>query len=61
MFPYDDIVDPAGEARRAAAVAWGRVLYFDEVTETTQEDLEKFIRAFEGLDHHVRVSTPLHG
>lgn len=61
MTPYDDIVDPDGLARRAAAVAWGRVFYFDELNETVQEDLEKFIRTFEGLDHHARVSTPFSG
>lgn len=61
MIPYDDIVDPTGVAHRAAAVAWGRVLYFDELNETAREDLEKFIRTFEGLDHHVRGSTPFNG
>jgi hypothetical protein len=61
MTPYDDIVDPAGAAYRAAAVAWGRVLYFDELDEATQEDLERFVRTFEGLDHHVGASTPFNG
>jgi hypothetical protein len=59
--PYQDIVDTDGAAHRAAAVAWGRVLYLDELDEATGEQLEEFIRTFEGVDHHVRVGTPLHG
>lgn len=61
LMPYQDIVDPDGVAHRAAAVAWGRVLYFDEINDSTRDQLETFIRTFEGIDHHVRVSTPLHG
>jgi hypothetical protein len=53
LMPYQDIVDPDGVARPAAAVAWGRVLYFDDLSDGTIEQLEKFIRTFEGVDHHV--------
>ena len=61
MAPYDDIVDQNGVARRAAAVAWGRVLYFDELNEATRDDLETFIHTFEGVDHHVGASNPFTG
>ena len=61
LTPYDDIVDQSGVAHRAAAVAWGRVWFFDELTESTRADLETFIRTFEGVDHHVRASNPLSG
>jgi hypothetical protein len=61
LMPYQDIVDTDGVARRAAAVAWGRVLYFDELDEAVNQQLDTFIRTFEGVDHHVRVSTPFHG
>ena len=53
LMPYQDIVDPDGVAFRAAAVAWGRVLYFDDLSDESGEQLDKFIRTFEGLDHHV--------
>jgi hypothetical protein len=53
LMPYQDIVDPDGIAFRAAAVAWGRVLYFDDLSDDSGEQLDKFIRTFEGLDHHV--------
>lgn len=53
LMPYQDIVDPDGVAFRAAAVAWGRVLYFDDLSDATMEQLLKFIRSFEGVDHHV--------
>ena len=53
LMPYQDIVDPDGVAYRAAAVAWGRVLYFDDLSDASGEQLEEFIRTFEGVDHHV--------
>jgi hypothetical protein len=53
LMPYQDIVDPDGIAFRAAAVAWGRVLYFDDLSDASGEQLDKFIRTFEGVDHHV--------
>jgi len=52
LMPYQDIVDPDGVARRAAAIAWGRVFYFDDLDEGTSAQLEEFIRTFEGIDHH---------
>jgi len=58
LFPYDDIVDGSGVAHRGAAVAWGRVLYFDTLDEETRPELGKFIKTYEGIDHHVRVATP---
>lgn len=59
MFPYQEIVDPDGVAHAGAAVAWGRVFYFDDFSDAgTEDDLRDFIDAFEGLDHHVRVATP---
>jgi hypothetical protein len=61
LTPYGDIVDQDGVAHRAAAVAWGRVLYFDELTEANGEDLDRFIRTFEGVDHHVGASNPFSG
>jgi hypothetical protein len=56
LMPYQDIVDPDGVTHRAAAAAWGRVFYFDELNEESTDDLEEFIRTFEGLDNHARVN-----
>ena len=54
MFPFDDIVDPDGVPHVGAAVAWGRVFYFDDFTDAdTEGDLRGFIDTFEGVDHHV--------
>lgn len=61
LMPYDDIVDADGTAHSAAAVAWNRILYFDDFSEDTQEDVEEFIRTFEGINNHVVVTTPLDG
>ena len=61
LTPYQDIVDTDGVAHRAAAVAWGRILYFDDLAEASLDQLDKFIRTFEGVDHHVRAVTPQHG
>ncbi len=52
LIPYSDIVDRAGVEHKAAAVAWTRVYYFDELTEETRGDLDTFIRLYEGVDHH---------
>ncbi len=54
MTPYAGIQDSAGVAHRAAAVAWTRVFYFDQLDETARSELERFIRLFRGIDHHVR-------
>ena len=59
LMPYQDIVDPDGVTHRAAAVAWGRVFYFDEIAGESVDQLEDFIRSFEGVDHHVGGSAPL--
>ena len=53
LMPYQDIVDPDGVAYRAAAVAWGRVLYFDDLADASGEQLDEFIRTFEGVNNHV--------
>ena len=53
LMPYQDIVDPEGVAYRAAAVAWGRVLYFDDLSDASGEQLDEFIRTFEGVNNHV--------
>ena len=61
LFPYDDIVDGSGVAHRAVAVAWGRAFYFDALDAENEAELERFIKAYEGIDHHVRTVTPQHG
>ena len=54
MFPFDEIVDPDGVERAGAAVAWGRVYYFDDVSDPgTEENLRDFINSFEGINNHV--------
>lgn len=54
MFPYQEIIDPDGVPHVGAAVAWGRVYYFDDFTDPgTEEDLRDFIDAFEGINNHV--------
>jgi hypothetical protein len=54
MFPYEDIIDPDGIAHAGAAVAWGRVFYFDDFSDPqTREHLRDFISAFEGINNHV--------
>jgi hypothetical protein len=59
LLPYADIVDPEGVTHPVAAVAWGRVLYLDDLNSESSEQLEDFIRSFEGVDHHVRGAAPL--
>jgi len=61
LMPYQDVVDPDGVAHRAAAVAWGRVLYLDELDEVSSKQLDSFIRTFEAIDHHVGGGIPLQG
>ena len=41
---------------RGAAVAWGRVLYFDDLGSDMKTELDRFIGLYEGIDHHVRVT-----
>ena len=60
MTPYEaEIVDPDGTTYRAAAVAWGRVLYFDSAADA-RGDINDFISIYEGIDHHA-TSAPTHG
>lgn len=54
MTPYEGIADQAGTPMRAAAVAWNRVYWFDEWNDDIRNEVEAFIRIYEGLDHHVR-------
>lgn len=52
MTPYEGIVDPDGVPHRAAVVAWGRVLYIDEITPDTLDQMESFTSLYAGIDHH---------
>jgi hypothetical protein len=52
--PFDGIVNPVdGKAYKGAAVAWTRVLYFDQLDEAGLKELQTFISSYEGIDHHV--------
>lgn len=53
LTPYTGI-SHEGVAYRGAAVAWGRVYYFDELTDHDLSEIETFIRIYEGIDHHAR-------
>ncbi len=51
--PYEEeITSRDGTSYRAAAVAWTRVYYFDELDDDTIGEINAFYRAFEGIDHH---------
>ena len=53
--PYEKtIVDPDGNQYRAAAVAWTKVFYFDELTDDVRSELTVFFDINMGVDHHVR-------
>jgi hypothetical protein len=53
--PYEEpIVDPDGNEYRAAAVAWTRVFYFDELTPDVESEIETFISLYRGIDNHAR-------
>ncbi len=52
LTPYEGIVDPDGNARRAAVVAWGRILYLDELNDDTLSDMETFVSLYAGIDYH---------
>lgn len=55
--PYEEpIVDPDGNEYRAAAVAWTRVFYFDELTPDVESEIETFISLYRGIDNHVGAS-----
>lgn len=53
LTPYEGI-EHEGVSYRAAAVAWTRVFYFDELTSENESEVRTFIRLYEGIDHHVR-------
>lgn len=53
MTAYEGI-EHEGAAYRGAAVAWGRVFYFDETSDEVLSELEVFVDIYEGVDHHVR-------
>jgi hypothetical protein len=50
--PFDGIRDPEGNPRPIAAVAWGRILYLDSLTDQDIGEVEAFVSIFEGIDHH---------
>ena len=51
--PYEQsIVDPDGNQYRAAAVAWTKVFYFDELTDDVRSELGVFFDINMGIDHH---------
>ncbi len=52
MTPYSGI-QYDGDTFRAAAIAWTKVYYFDEITDDVRSDLETFVDLYEGVDHHV--------
>ncbi|HEY7704177.1 MAG TPA: DUF3105 domain-containing protein [Acidimicrobiia bacterium] len=52
--PYEGIVNPVdGKAYKGAAVAWTRVLYFNDLDADGLKELQTFISSYEGIDHHV--------
>lgn len=53
LTPYEGI-EHEGVRYRAAAAAWTRVFYFDELNEENESELRTFIRLYEGIDHHAR-------
>lgn len=52
LTPYEGISND-GQDFRAAAVAWTKVYYFDELTDQVRDELETFVGLHEGVDHHV--------
>ncbi len=55
MTPYDGAIqDPDGTSYRAAAIAWSRVLYFDELTDDVRSEIDDFVNIYHGIDHHAR-------
>jgi hypothetical protein len=52
LTPYEGIVDVDGARRRGAAVAWTRVLYFDELDDATRGEIDVFVQVYEGIDNH---------
>jgi hypothetical protein len=51
LTPYEGI-EYQGTRYRAAAVAWTRVFYFDELTDENLGEVRTFINIYEGIDHH---------
>lgn len=51
--PFEgEIASQDGTSYRAAAIAWGRIYYFDELNDETIGEIKAFYRAFEGINHH---------
>ncbi len=51
--PYSgEIASLDGTQYRAAAVAWTRIYFFNELTNDSLGEIKAFYRAYEGLDHH---------
>jgi hypothetical protein len=54
LTPYSGITNPIdGKSYRGAAVAWTRVLYFDDLSAENRSEVDAFIGLYEGIDHHV--------
>lgn len=55
LTPFDGaIADPDGTSYRAAAIAWSRVFYFDELTDDVRSEIDDFVNIYHGIDHHAR-------
>jgi hypothetical protein len=54
LTPYEGGIEHEGQSYRGAAMAWTKVYYFDELTDSVVSDLETFVDLYEGLDHHLR-------
>ncbi len=51
--PYEgEIAGQDGTRYRAAALAWGRIYFFDDLDESTIGEIKAFYRAFHGINHH---------
>ena len=57
MTGYAGIADETGTPRLGAAVVWNRVLYFDDWSSDTENEVAKFINLFEGQDNHATAGA----
>lgn len=53
LTPYTGI-QHEGVPYRAAAVAWTRIFFFDELDDDNESEVRTFISLYEGIDHHAR-------
>jgi hypothetical protein len=56
LTPYESEITDGTATYRAAAVAWTRVYYFDELTDDVRGDIDTFVGLYEGLDHHATTN-----